>query len=424
MKELKPHPLAELFPIMPASDIKELADDIKARGLQNPITLFDGKILDGQHRYEACCIAEVKPKFEVYRGDDPIGFVIAANLKRRHLTTSQKAMVAAAVMEAMDDDTSAIRSMASAERFLRERELAEIDASAGDYDERSRLKAALGEQWAKAKGLQETRESRRLYAATFAGGIKIGISSAPKSRIASLATACPGIKFWIDCPGDFALEKKLLASMSPLEGTQECVADNAKNRKNIEEFMEHAKDGIPSFASRKIEAVQRVFTVSPDSIKTASRILDESPALAKQVRDGKISVHAASEKLAERKADREPVLDETGWPIPDAMIALWQRRGEVREMLATVANIEHRLKAMQEAKDELFSTVNFSSAMSKLQFAHMEIKAAQLYAVCTACQGRNRTKCVFCKGRGFIAKHIWDSAVPAELKAIRAKAAK
>lgn len=97
MSEIKSHPLSELFPLMPTSDIKDLADDIKQRGMQSPITLYEGKILDGRHRYEACQISGVKPQFDHYKGDNPVGFVIAANLKRRHLTTSQKAMVAASI---------------------------------------------------------------------------------------------------------------------------------------------------------------------------------------------------------------------------------------------------------------------------------------------------------------------------------------
>ncbi len=94
-KQYLPHPIAELFPLVTPTEVAELSADIAEKGLQNPITLFEGKILDGRHRYDACLLAEVAPRFVEYEGTDPVGFVLSGNLKRRHLTTSQRAAIAA-----------------------------------------------------------------------------------------------------------------------------------------------------------------------------------------------------------------------------------------------------------------------------------------------------------------------------------------
>lgn len=88
------HSACTIFPQLPDSELKDLADDIAVNGLRNPVVLLKGKILDGRNRYLACEIAGVKPRFIEFQGEDPIGWVVSQNLVRRHLTASQKAVVA------------------------------------------------------------------------------------------------------------------------------------------------------------------------------------------------------------------------------------------------------------------------------------------------------------------------------------------
>jgi N6-adenosine-specific RNA methylase IME4 len=96
---LQTHPLAELFPMLPEGEIALLADDICTFGQRVPIVLLDGKILDGRNRYAACCFADIEPDTAPYEGDDPLNFVLSHNLHRRHLTESQRAMVAAQIVD-------------------------------------------------------------------------------------------------------------------------------------------------------------------------------------------------------------------------------------------------------------------------------------------------------------------------------------
>ena len=89
------HPAANLFPMMSDEDIDALAKSIREQGLRQPIILTeDGQLLDGRNRVAACSRAGVAPRHEVYRGDDPVAYVMALNMDRRHLTTGQKAMLA------------------------------------------------------------------------------------------------------------------------------------------------------------------------------------------------------------------------------------------------------------------------------------------------------------------------------------------
>ncbi|MFB4280788.1 ParB/RepB/Spo0J family partition protein [Nonomuraea sp. MTCD27] len=96
LEDIGVHPVADLFPMLAADELKELAADIKARGLLQPIVLdVTGRILDGRNRYAACKLAGIEPSFVSYEGDDPDGYALAVNIARRHLTKGQIAMVAA-----------------------------------------------------------------------------------------------------------------------------------------------------------------------------------------------------------------------------------------------------------------------------------------------------------------------------------------
>jgi len=88
------HPAADIFPTMSEAEIKDLAEDIKANGLHVPIVLHEGQILDGRNRLAACKLAGVEPVTVNYTGNDPVAFVWAQNVLRRHLTEDQKAALA------------------------------------------------------------------------------------------------------------------------------------------------------------------------------------------------------------------------------------------------------------------------------------------------------------------------------------------
>jgi hypothetical protein len=89
------HPYADLFPLLDGEAFDQLVEDIKRNGLVHPIVRYQNEILDGRNRYRACEIAQRALIFTDYTGDDPLGYVISANLSRRHLDESQRAMVAA-----------------------------------------------------------------------------------------------------------------------------------------------------------------------------------------------------------------------------------------------------------------------------------------------------------------------------------------
>jgi ParB-like chromosome segregation protein Spo0J len=48
------HEFANLFPMMEKDDLQGLTESIRASGMKEKITLFEGKILDGRNRSVAC----------------------------------------------------------------------------------------------------------------------------------------------------------------------------------------------------------------------------------------------------------------------------------------------------------------------------------------------------------------------------------
>lgn len=106
------HPVANLFPLLNDDDLNELTESIKANGQREPITLHpDGRIIDGRNRYLACRKLNMQPKTVTYTGMGDtaalIAYVTDTNLHRRHLTSSQKAMVAAKATDILEAERSA-----------------------------------------------------------------------------------------------------------------------------------------------------------------------------------------------------------------------------------------------------------------------------------------------------------------------------
>lgn len=95
---MKPHRLAEYFPVLEGDEFEQLKQDIKDNGQLEPIVTVDGKILDGVNRWKACQELGIDPITKSFNGSNPLKYVISANIRRRHLTVSQRAMLALELM--------------------------------------------------------------------------------------------------------------------------------------------------------------------------------------------------------------------------------------------------------------------------------------------------------------------------------------
>lgn len=91
------HRAANFFSLLEGEEFRQLVADIAEHGLREPVWLWRDPednveyLLDGRNRLAACKEAGVDVHTRWYEGDDPIGFSVSMNVKRRHLTPGQLA---------------------------------------------------------------------------------------------------------------------------------------------------------------------------------------------------------------------------------------------------------------------------------------------------------------------------------------------
>jgi hypothetical protein len=109
-------PPADVFPMMAEDELQELAEDIREKGLREPLVVADietakggGEVIvetmlvDGRNRREACRLAKYAPDIVKLNGVDPTAYVVSANLHRRHMTNGQRAMATALIYPELGD---------------------------------------------------------------------------------------------------------------------------------------------------------------------------------------------------------------------------------------------------------------------------------------------------------------------------------
>ena len=101
---IRNHSAADLFPEMAPEEFAALKADIQQHGQREPIVAYDEfsygpatVIIDGRHRFRACSELGIEPVVKTWQGNmsDIPALVLSLNLHRRHLTTSQRAIIAA-----------------------------------------------------------------------------------------------------------------------------------------------------------------------------------------------------------------------------------------------------------------------------------------------------------------------------------------
>ncbi|MCX5581339.1 MT-A70 family methyltransferase [Kaistia terrae] len=125
------HALANLFPLIEGEAFDDLMADIAANGLQEPIELLEGAILDGRNRYRAALAVGATVHTRQFRGSDPLAYVMSKNLHRRQLSPSQRALVAARVATMRQGERTDLAEPSASLRKVSQEEAARV-ASVSD----------------------------------------------------------------------------------------------------------------------------------------------------------------------------------------------------------------------------------------------------------------------------------------------------
>jgi hypothetical protein len=123
-----------------------------------------------------------------------------------------------------------------------------------------------------------------------------------------------------------------------------------------------------------------------------------------------------------REAAQPEVLDvdATGLVIPQGIVADWKRAETFKDTLADLKRVKLAVARLLESEDVCGAEVT-NTTLASLKACESDLDRVLPHAVCPTCQGRQRTSCRLCKGRGFISEFLWRSVVTDEAKQLRAK---
>ena len=253
-----------------------LQDSIEAIGVQNPITLFDGQVLDGWHRYTAAIAAGVDCPCVDLGDVDPRDFVMAQNKQRRHVTQAQLAMATTAVYEWRPNGDQ--RSALSAERG--------DDAT----DQRSALSAQL------PKSSKEMADS--------AG---VGVRSIEQAKAVN-TNAAPEV---VDAVkrGDIGLPKAVAISKLPKDQQAEAITKPLATIKEPEpDYDGPSDDEVAAFERELADKVARLELLDEsDPLKAAMKRIEDleqqnfSMSKTRDLAMERANEYASRLKSAERK---------------------------------------------------------------------------------------------------------------------------
>ena len=250
--DLKPHALATIVPDMLTDEYIALVANIKENGLQQPITLFEGQVLDGRHRLRACIEANVPICAVEFHGtrEEAKAHVLSLNYYRRHLSYEQKQQIVAD--ELKHDPAQSDRAIAKKAKVGHQtvgRARAKMDAASnGPLDHKPERTEASGR---KARGQKPgVHPMHPAQTKTTAEGTAIAVGRVAPSTGTAARTADS------QSPGEIssAINKKSAETLETSPATEARSVASVANADSVKAIMDSVRDTLPLAAVAMIAA--------------------------------------------------------------------------------------------------------------------------------------------------------------------------
>lgn len=295
------HEVANIFPLMTGADYDALKADIAEHGLREPIWLHpDGSIIDGRNRHRACIETGTPPRFETWNGcGSLVAFVVSLNLHRRHLTPSQRAMIAAETLPMLEEEGRLRQIEAAKQTNMRKygpvaTELMEVSPWVAENVRRSeQRKAALA-------------DTRHMYFIRSGDKVKIGVSISPEDRLKQIKTGNPDAVMLNHIPIANGIEPQIHSELKQWNAGGEWFVWCDEVREKIESliaFSKLGKSGRAPFHAAK--EASRIIGVSTGYVADAKKLIQEAPDLAEKVRNGDVTISEAKRDVRKREAEQQ-----------------------------------------------------------------------------------------------------------------------
>lgn len=177
--------------------------------------------------------------------------------------------------------------------------------------------------------------------------------------------------------------------------------------KMLREYVNETFPQVEKIVDTKPDTESLTHDASPfvDS-KTGQKLPHSTPA------DEPEKPHVQAATPEQMKTVSKPPMDESGAVIPQALLALRDRRQEVTGLEHHAATLRAFFERLQTDHDPLWaslkaagSTQHFMNTVGTIRFQLAECTPD---IVCPLCNGGNGKPCAYCCGSGWIAKVRWD----------------